>query len=228
MEQYKPAGATRRAVLKSAVPCALALPAIGCAMTDGSIPLSLVSRDWHTEIGVPLHLLDAPTVQGWLSVMPRRDWQRIVLPDGRIGFGFGAKSFMMASSPGVGDAIAALLNAPAVVAVSGMPARLEHEGPIDDYVEVKVTQEGLGRMLGFVRRQVERDAAGRPALVGGGLFRGRSLFDSRLRYSSFFTCNTWTLQALGAAGLPVFTDGVVWSRQVMRQARRVAAAQAAG
>jgi hypothetical protein len=97
-------------------------------------------------------------------------------------------------------------------------------GPVDDYAEVKVTPEGLARMLGFVRQQVERDAAGRPSLLGG-FFRGRKLFDSRLRYNSDFTCNTWTLQALAAAGLPVAPDGVVWSRQVMRQVRRVAQAQ---
>jgi hypothetical protein len=82
-------------------------------------------------------------------------------------------------------------------------------------------------MLRFVRQQLERDAAGRPVLVGG-FFRGRKLFDSRLRYNSDFTCNTWTLQALEAAGLPVVPEGAVWSRQVMRQVRRIAIAQETG
>ena len=231
MEGKEPAAPTRRAMLRGAIPCALALPALGCAMADpvplagigpvpqGNIPLCLVSRDWHTEIGLPLRLLDAPAAEDWRGVVPQ---------DGQVGFGFGAKAFMMAPSPGMSEALAALLNAPGVVAVSGMSARPADDGQVDDYVELKVTQAGLGRMLHFVRQQVERDAAGRPALVDGGPFRGRSLFDSRLRYSSHFTCNTWTLQALGAAGLPVQSGEVVWSRQVMRQAHRIAAAQAAG
>ncbi|WP_170979317.1 DUF2459 domain-containing protein [Roseomonas sp. HF4] len=216
----------------------LAAPAMGCAMADpapisdlgpvpqGSIPLTLVSREWHTDIGVPVHMLDAPTREDWLNAVPRRDWSEIVPRDGRITFGFGAKVFMTAAAPGVEEALAALMNAPGVVAVSGQPARPEDLGEIDDLAEVKVTPEGLGRMLRFVRQQVERDAAGRPSLLGG-FFRGRKLFDSRLRYNTDFTCNTWTLQALQAAGLPVRPDGVVWSRQVMRQVRRVAEHQAA-
>jgi hypothetical protein len=127
----------------------------------------------------------------------------------------------------MGEALSALMNAPGVIAVSGRPAGTEDFAAVDDHAEVKVTPEGLARMLRFVRQQLERDAAGRPVLVGG-FFRGRKLFDSRLRYNSDFTCNTWTLQALQAAGLPVMPDGAVWSRQVMRQVRRIAIAQETG
>lgn len=234
-----PPGATRRSLLRGMAAVGLACPAMGCAMSDpaplaeagpvpaGSITLSLVSRDWHTEIGVPVHLIDAATREGWLNAVPRQGWREIVPRDGRIAFGFGAKVFMTAAAPGVGEALSALMNAPGVVAVSGQPVRPQDLGPVDDYAEVKVTPAGLEQMLGFVRRQVERDAAGRPSLLGG-FFRGRMLFDSRLRYSTDFTCNTWTLQALRAAGLPTMPDGVVWSRQVMRQVHRIAEAQTAG
>ena len=229
-----PPGATRRGVLRGIAVAGLACPAMGCALADpapvtelgpvpgGSITLSLVSRDWHTEIGLPVDLLDATTREGWLNAVPRREQAEILPSNGRIAFGFGAKVFMTATAPGVSEALAALMNAPGVVAVSGLPARPQE---IDDYAEVKVTPEGLTRMLGFVRQQVERDAAGRPSLLGG-FFRGRKLFDSRLRYNTDFTCNTWTLEALRAAGLPVRPQGVVWSRQVMRQAHHIAAAQA--
>lgn len=232
-----PPGATRRSLLRTCAAAGLA-PAMGCALADpapfeaaapvpaGSIALSLVSRDWHTEIGVPVDRLDAPTRQDWLNAVPRGEWTELVPREGRIAFGFGAKVFMTAPAPGVGEALSALMNAPGVVAVSGLPTQPQDLGAVDDYAEVTVSPEGLARMLGFVRQQVERDAAGRPALLGG-LFRGRKLFDSRLRYNTDFTCNTWTLQALQAAGLPVRPDGVVWSRQVMRQVHRLAAAQQA-
>jgi uncharacterized protein (TIGR02117 family) len=234
-----PPGASRRRLLKGVLVGPLAAPALGCAMADpvriadlpppprGTIALSLVSRDWHTEIGVPLDRLDAPTRTDWLNAVPRPEWQDLVPRDGRIAFGFGAKVFMTAAAPGVGEALSALMNAPGVVAVSGLPQRPQDESQVDDHAEVMVTPDGLARMLGFVRQQVERDAAGRPALLGG-FFRGRKLFDSRLRYNSDFTCNTWTLQALRAGGLPVRPEGVVWSRQVMRQVHRIAQAQAAG
>jgi len=230
-------GATRRAFLRGMAAASLAAPAIGCAMADpapiaelgpvpqGTIPLTLLSREWHTDIGVPVDMLDAPTREDWLNAVPRPDLPAILPQEGRITFGFGAKVFMTAASPGVEEAIAALMNAPGVVAVSGQPARPEDLGEVDDRAEVKVTPEGLARMLGFVRQQVARDEAGRPSLLGGS-FRGRKLFDSRLRYNTDYTCNTWTLQALQAAGLPVRPEGVVWSRQVMRQVRRVAEHQA--
>lgn len=231
-------GATRRVLLRGAAATALASPAMGCAFADprpigelgpvprGSIPLTLVSREWHTDIGVPVDLLDAPTREDWLNAVPRPEWSAIVPRDGRITFGFGAKVFMMAAAPGIEEALSALMNAPGVVAVSGLPTRPQDLDAVDDHAEVKVTPEGLARMLRFVRQQVERDAAGRPSLLGG-FFRGRKLFDSRLRYSTDFTCNTWTLRALEAAGLPVVPDGAVWSRQVMRQVHRIAAVQGA-
>jgi hypothetical protein len=212
---------------------------MGCALSDpvpfselravpaGNIALSLVSRDWHTEIGVPVDLLDAPTREEWLNAVPRPEWREIVPQHGRIAFGFGAKVFMTASAPGVEEALSALMNAPGVVAVSGLPSRPQELGQVDDYAEVKVTPAGLAQMLGFVRQQVKRDAVGRPSLLGG-FFRGRKLFDSRLRYNTDFTCNTWTLQALAAAGLPTRPNGVVWSRQVMRQVHHIATAQAVG
>jgi uncharacterized protein (TIGR02117 family) len=217
---------------------AVAAPAIGCAMADpaplaelgpvprGTIPLTLVSSDWHTDIGVPVDMLDAPTREDWLNAVPRRDLPAILPLHGRITFGFGAKVFMTAAAPGVEEALAALMNAPGVVAVSGRPAPAAPFDRVDDHAEVKVTPEGLAQLLHFVRQQVARDAAGRPSLLSG-FFRGRKLFDSRLRYNADFTCNTWTLQALRAAGLPVRPDGVVWSRQVMRQVHRVAEQQAA-
>lgn len=236
MTRSIPPGTSRRSLLRGFVAAGLGAPAAGCALADpasvaelgpaprGSIALSLVSRDWHTEIGVPVDLLDGPTRRDWLNAVPRREWTELVPRDGRIAFGFGAKVFMMAPAPGVAEALSALMNAPGVVAVSALPTRPQEIGPVDDFAEVRVTPEGLARMLGFVRQQVERDAAGRPSLLGG-LFRGRKLFDSRLRYNTDFTCNTWTLEALRAAGLPVRPEGVVWSRQVMRQVHRVAAAQ---
>jgi uncharacterized protein (TIGR02117 family) len=235
----RPPAGSRRSVLQGLAAASLAAPALGCAMADpvpltalappprGTIALSLVSRDWHTEIGVPLDRLDAPTRTDWLNAVPRPEWQDLVRRDGHIAFGFGAKVFMTASAPGIGEALGALMNALGVVAVSGLPQRPQEEAEVDDHATVMVTPGGLSRMLGFVRQQAERDAAGRPALLGG-FFRGRKLFDSRLRYNTDFTCNTWTLQALRAAGLPVEPDGVVWSRQVMRQARRIAQAQGAG
>ena len=229
---------TRRAFLRGAS-AVLACPAAGCALADpaslpeldrlprGSIPLSLVSREWHTDIGVPFDLLDAPTREEWLSAVPRPELSAIVPPEGRIAFGFGAKVFMTSAAPGITEALSALMNAPGVVAVSGLPAQAPELREVDDYAELGVTPDGLRRMLDFVRRQVARDQGGRPAPLGG-FFRGRKLFDSSLRYRSDFTCNTWTLQALQAAGLPVTPEGVVWSRQVMRQAHRIAAAQAGG
>lgn len=229
---------SRRSVLR-ATAAVLACPAAGCALADpgplpslgslprAGIPLSLVSRDWHTDIGVPVDLLDSPTREDWLNTVPRRELSEIVPADGRITFGFGAKVFMTAAAPGIEEALSALMNAPGVVAVSGLPAQPPDLREVDDYAEVTVTPEGLARMLGFVRQQVARDEVGRPSLLGG-FFRGRKLFDSRLRYRSDFTCNTWTLQALQAAGLPVQPEGAVWSRQVMRQVHRIASAQARG
>ena len=73
---------------------------------------------------------------------------------------------------------------------------------------------------------MERDPVGAPMLVPGGPYFGRNLFDARRRFHAGLTCNTWTAEALRAAGLPVPVAGIVWPGEVMRHVRRVAAAQA--
>lgn len=220
--------ATRRAVLRGAALGGLVAPAMGCGLFDppiavgavpaGSIPLRVVWRDLHTDVGVPVALLDDAA---------RADWVRAVPRDGMVAFGFGARNYMMIAEPGIGDALESVMGVPGAVAISLLPLRAEDIAQARAVIDLTVPPAGLAGLLRFVREDIARDPAGAPIPVPGGPYFGRNLFDARRRFHAGFTCNTWTAEALRAAGLPVPSAGIVWPGQLMRHVRRVAAAQAA-
>jgi hypothetical protein len=61
--------------------------------------------------------------------------------------------------------------------------------------------------------------------LGPGPYAGSEFFAALGTYDAFDTCNTWTATMLATAGLPVSASGIMFSHQVMDQARRVARQQ---
>jgi hypothetical protein len=58
--------------------------------------------------------------------------------------------------------------------------------------------------------------------IADGPYPGSLFYASSGTYSGFYTCNTWTADALRVGGLPVSSDGVLFAGQVMDRARRAA------
>jgi len=178
------------------------------AMPRGDIPLTLVARDLHTDIAIPAALV--PTAL-------RERWMRLLPAGGAITFGFGQRDFMMSREPGSMEALRALLPSAGVVAVGWLSLPARDAAGAWDVVEFRVDEAAVARLLRHVEAQIGRPVGDRP-------YAGRNLFDSPRAYSAAFTCNTWTAEALRAAGLPFEPAGVAWASGVMRQAHRIAAA----
>ena len=51
------------------------------------------------------------------------------------------------------------------------------------------------------------------------------VYASNASYDATYTCNTWTLDALRAAGLPTAPFGILFADQAMTQVLRIAQAQ---
>ena len=210
---------SRRALLAAgaAAPlpaCVGPLPALDAgALPRSEASLVLRAAELHTEIGVTLAALGEEKRAIVAARLGRPQ---------RVAFGYGQRDYMAAPDPGVGHALRALATSPGVVAMSVLPP---FAGEDADTVALGVEAAGIAALLRFVEGQVPRDAQGKLRPIGDGLHRGRVLFDSALPYSAAFTCNTWTAEALKAAGLPFASGGVVWPGQVMAQARRIARLQ---
>ncbi len=227
---------TRRAVLRGAVLGGLVAPAVGCGLLDppiaagsppaGSIPLRVVWRDLHTDVGLPVALLDDAARADWVRAVSPLAWSQTVPREGMVAFGFGAKGYMMIAAPGLDGALEAVMGVPGAVGVGGLPRRAEDIARAREVIDLSVPPAGITGLLRFVREEITRDPAGAPMLVPDGPYFGRSLFDARRRFNAGFTCNSWTVEALRAAGLPMPGTGIVWPGELMRHVRRLAAAQA--
>ena len=89
-------------------------------------------------------------------------------------------------------------------------------------VALPVTRAGLEGVRRFLAAEIARDAAGE-AIVLGPAFRPGSVFYAAVRpYSLAYTCNSWTMDALAAGGLPVRSRGTLTARDAMEEARRAA------
>jgi hypothetical protein len=58
-----------------------------------------------------------------------------------------------------------------------------------------------------------------------GPYPGSEFYASPATYDAFYTCNTFAAEALGAAGLPIASGGVIFAEQVMGPSRRLAQRQ---
>jgi len=172
-------------------------------MPTGDV-IYVVSHGWHTDLGIP-----ADALRGGLVRF------RATFPGLRtLMVGFGRRSFMMAPIKTFGDLLVGPLPGSGAVQVTGIntsPEVAYHDGTV---ATLRLPSGGADRLSAFVWRSIGQDGAERPEQLGAG-FPGSVFYASPQGYSGLHTCNTWTAQALHAAGVDVSADGVVLAGQVM-------------
>lgn len=186
---------TRRALLLAslALTACAALPQAPPCGAPGTGPhLWLGDFGWHTEIGLDAALLPAALRQGFDA-------------SGLLFLGFGKRHFMLAERPGLPEFLAGLLPGEGAMTVTAWPA------PPPGALLLPITPAGLAGLIAAL----EASFAPGPALIEAR--PTRRFYAASRGYNLAFTCNTWTAAMLGAAGLPVRTDGVVLARSVMSQ-----------
>ncbi|MBM3227059.1 MAG: DUF2459 domain-containing protein, partial [Candidatus Tectomicrobia bacterium] len=124
-----------------------------------------------------------------------------------LAVGWGDRDFYQAVQAGLGLLLQAALNSPAsVLFVIGVPTPLPAYFPSADILEIPVSQQGLDELARFIHRTYKRNASGQTIHLGPGNNHRRSMFYlAEGEYSLFNTCNTWTSEALQAAGFPIGT-----------------------
>lgn len=210
----------RRAVLAAAVAAlvpgcsgAPARPRSRNEPAASSVPavssVDVIAAGWHTEIN-----LSAVDVSGPLAVL---------LPafpgGGELVFGWGLREYYMAAPPGSGNLMSALLPGPAVMLVIPVRSSLEETFAGAEIFPLGVSAAGLDRLCAFLWAALEKGPDGRPRPLGPGPYPGSLFYASGETYSLGRTCNTFTAEALEAAGLPVRAEGVVTAHQLTDQLR---------
>jgi len=181
--------------------------------------LWIVDHGWHTSIVVRRADIDRAR---WPEL---GDFSTATL----VEVAWGDREFYMARSPTSGLAIkAAVATSGSVLHIVGLTATVTDSFAGSEVVAIRLSRRGLDALADFVQAEYQRDRDGAPLRLGPSLYGSGWFYAGRSRYHLFNTCNTWVARALGAAGLPVESAGVVTASDVMRQVRPLGEARPPG
>ena len=173
-----------------------------------------IYREWHTSI-----LLDAESFATQSSVLKHYlQGEKFA----RIGWGDG--DYFTGKSKSWGTAAKALV-ASKYSAIQVLTYNYDpfEEIPADTIVPLMVSEEGFRQLSRYINESIALDPEGKPlglVSVGDGI---GEFFQAKGRYSAFSNCNTWSGQALRAAGLPV--SNRLTARGVFNQASAISRIQ---
>lgn len=196
--------------------CLMASAMTGCTSSPvrpyvGTEPrnevIYVIAGGWHTELALPM-----PAIRGRLAALKRGFAKARYLV-----FGWGARDYYRAQHPGLGDLLRAAVPGPAVLLVIPLQASPEaFAGPANAFA-IPVSRGGAERLSQFLWGYLGKNAEGMPRRIGTGPYPGSVFYASTGTFDLAHTCNTWTAEALRAAGLPVSAAGVVWAGQLLDQ-----------
>jgi hypothetical protein len=167
-----------------------------------------VRRGFHTDIGLPAADLGAP-LRPLAAEFPGA---RTLL------VGFGDRTFLQSRGHRwFGDWLLALLPGQGAMLVTGLSVAPDQAFAARDVVTLALTGAQWEGLQGFVRASFS-PPSGVPARLAEGPYVGSRFFATPLIYDLLDTCNTWTAEALRAAGQPMPVDLSLFAGQVMTDA----------
>ncbi len=174
------------------------------------VPVAVADYGWHTGLIVPAKALG--TVLTGLHGHFRHARY--------LGFGWGNRRFYESSKQGLGLALRSILPSSSVVLLQGFGSRLragEEAGATLHWL--CVSRSGVRRLDRFLADYFRKGPHGHFIGVEPGMLPHSEFFASTGTYDAFHTCNTWTAEALHAAGLPVNSHGIVFAGQLLTEIR---------
>jgi uncharacterized protein (TIGR02117 family) len=169
----------------------------------------LVRHGWHTDIAIP-----SDELRGNMTVFQR------IFPGVRVlVFGFGKRTFMTAPVTTSGDLMVGPFPGDGIILVTGLNTTPDVAYNDGISATLALPASGAGRLSDFVWESLKKDQDA-PVELRPGFFPGSIFYVTETRYAGTHTCNTWTADALRAAGLKVDPAGDLFSWQTMSQAEQ--------
>jgi hypothetical protein len=187
-------------------------PAPPTPATHERLPVYVIKRPWHVEVGIAL--ADAqPPLRPVAAAFPEARY---------LLFGFGDRRYLLQG--GAGNMVAAVWGGAGLVLVTNVGLQQpEQVFGQNNVVRVALTPRQMSDLQGFIARTFAwRDGAIVPVFPGSHAVGSYSAYyESVQRYSALHTCNTWAAEALKSAELPVSSAGVEFAWQLWEQVRRL-------
>jgi uncharacterized protein (TIGR02117 family) len=194
---------------------------VGCTAADGwrhmpatpddAVRIVVVQHGWHTGIVVP-QSLDRPPFQSLQPHFSESPYYE---------FGWGDRDYYMGRETGPWGALkAGLWPTASVMHIVAMPQPPHLQFADADQEELLISYAGYLRLLQYFSAHFTFDDQGRVIALQPGLYGNSLFFEAQGRFHLARTCNTWTAQALNAAGVPMRTFMTVTAGSVLNQVRK--------
>lgn len=207
-------GAVLAALLQAACGHTVARSAPGASPETTAVAY-VVRRGWHSDIGFAVDAVHGP-----LAALAHD------LSDSRyMVFGFGDRRYLQMSNKASGSVLAMLWPERGLILATGLKATPAEAFGAGNVVALRLSQQQIEDMADFVWKSLQQDPQGMVRPYANGPYADSLYYSSTRIYAGVRTCNTWTAQALRAAGLPVQSVGVVFAVQVWTQALRLGSDQ---
>ncbi len=171
----------------------------------------VIDRGWHTDIGIA-----AGDLRGALPTIEQD------FPGARyFVFGFGERAYLLSRHRSILTMIAALLPSPGAILVTALRASPSDAFGSFQVVPLRLSAVEMDRLVVFLSDDLDRAGTGQPLPIADGPYPGSAFYAASATYDAAHTCNTWTIEALEAAGLPLNPSGVVFASQAMSRVRAI-------
>ena len=177
----------------------------------GAETVSLITHGWHTDIAVP-----ASEVSGPLTRF------RALFPGARsLIFGYGKRTFMIAPAHTLGEWVIGPFPGPAALEVSAISSDATTAYGTAHVQRLALPPGGAASLSAFLWQAFAKTSSGDPRYIAQGNFPGSLFYQAKSRYGLLHTCNTWSAEALAAAGLPLRPSGIIFSHTLDERVREL-------
>jgi uncharacterized protein (TIGR02117 family) len=191
-------------------------------LNDTPHTIYYIYRDWHTSV-----MLDAATYRN-LSKLPaiNTSLDTEVAPAGYVRIGWGDGDYYTGKNTSVVTATRALIASPySAIQIIGYTADPFARIPEETRVPLRITEQAMRELVTYLDASFAQGDAGNLLPLQGYVENSGVFFEASQRYGLFNTCNTWSSNALRAAGLPIRGALNLTAQSVFEQARMISAYQ---
>lgn len=199
--------------------CTTRLDVAAIPLADTPHTIWFIYRDWHTSV-----MLDAETYRN-LSELPQINTtlNTEVAPAGYVRIGWGDGDYYTGKNTSVLTATRALIaSSYSALQVIGYTADPFERIPEETRVPLRITDAGLRELVTYLDASFVQDAEGNLQQLQAYVENSGVFFEASQQYGFLNTCNSWSSDALRAAGLPVRGTLNLTAQSVFEQARAIA------
>lgn len=193
-------------------------------ITDTPHTIYYIYRDWHTSV-----MLDGDTYRR-LSKLPLVDTtlNTEVAPASYVRIGWGDGEYYTGKSTTVVSATRALIaSSYSAIQVIGYTTAPFARIPAETRVALQITDDAMRELVTYLDASFMQTDDGQLHPLRAYVDNSGVFFEASRKYGLFNNCNTWSGDALRAAGLPIRGAFNLTAKSVFEQARAIAEYQQA-